>query len=91
MQFEWDETKSEKSRRERDIGFAFAALIFEGPVLEWCDIREIWGEPRIVAVGAVEGAILAVVYTERGDVRRIFSARPARKKERESWQWFVRL
>jgi uncharacterized DUF497 family protein len=89
MLFEWDDAKSEKNRRERGFGFDFAALIFEGPVIEWCDVREVWGEPRIVAVGQVEGIILAVVYTDRGDTRRIISARRARKKEGKLWQSFA--
>ncbi|HEY7300595.1 MAG TPA: BrnT family toxin [Xanthobacteraceae bacterium] len=87
MEFEWDETKSERNRRERGFDFERAALIFEGPVIEWCDIRKDWGEPRILAVGVVEGDTLAVIYTERGQLRRIISARKARKKERELWHW----
>ena len=89
MDFEWDEAKSERNSRERGFGFDLAALIFEGPVIEWCDVREDWGETRIVAVGAVREAILAVVHTERGGVQRIISARRARKKEVELWRWSV--
>ena len=89
MEFEWDEAKSERNFRERGFGYDAAALIFEGPVIEWCDIREKWSETRIVAVGSTDGKILAVIYTDRGDVRRIISARRARKKECELWQSFV--
>ena len=91
MDFEWDEDKSEKNRRERGFGFDAAAMIFDGPVIEWCDIREGWGEARIVAVGSVSGMVIATIYTDRGMVRRIISARRARKKEVELWQWSVRL
>jgi uncharacterized DUF497 family protein len=91
MDFEWDTAKSSCNFDERGFGFDAAALIFVGPVIEWCDVREVWGEARIVAVGAVEEMILAVVYTDRGDVRRIISARRARKKEIELWQWCVNL
>jgi uncharacterized DUF497 family protein len=87
MEFEWDQAKSERNRRERGFNFERAALIFQGPVIEWCDIRKDWGEPRIVAIGVVEDDILAVIYTKRGEVRRIISARKARKKERELWHW----
>jgi uncharacterized DUF497 family protein len=80
--FEWDQAKSDRNLRERGFGFDAAALIFEGPVIEWCDIRETWGEIRIVAIG------IAVVYTERGEVRRIISARKARRKERALWRLF---
>ncbi len=90
MQFEWDEAKSEKSRRERGLGFDSVTVVFEGPTLEWCDIRQEWGEARVVAVGLVDGIVLAVVYTDRADVRRILSARRARRKERELWQWSVK-
>jgi len=89
MDFEWDGAKSEKNHRERGFGFDLAALIFEGPVIEWCDVREVWGEARMVAVGSVADAILAVVYADRGSVRRIISARRAREKEAELWQWSV--
>ena len=91
MQFEWDRAKSDRNVQERGFGFDFGALIFDGPFVEWCDIRAVWGESRVVAVGAVDGLVLAVVYTDRGDVRRIFSARRARKKERELWHWFASL
>ena len=91
MLFEWDEAKSEKNRRERGFGFDVAALIFDGPVIEWCDIREPWGETRTVAIGSVEGRVRAVVYTDRDGVRRIISARRARKKEEEFWHWCVNL
>jgi len=89
MEFEWDEAKSERNFRERGFGYDHAALIFDGPVIEWCDIREEWLEVRIVAVGSVGRNILTVVYTDRDNVRRIISARRARKKEVELWQSFA--
>lgn len=91
MDFEWDAAKSRRNAQDRGFGFDAAALIFEGPVIEWCDVRDTWGEPRVVAVGSVGGVVLAVVYTNRGDARRIISARRARKKETELWQWCVNL
>ena len=91
VEFEWDETKSKRNLEGRGFGYDAAALIFEGPVIEWCDVREAWGEARVVAVGSVNGVLLAVVYTDRGDVRRIISARKARKKESELWQWSINL
>jgi len=87
MQFEWDEAKSEKTRQLRGFGFDVASRIFDGLTIEWCDIREAWGETRVVALGAVEELVLAVIYTDRGDIRRIITARLARKKEEEQWLW----
>jgi uncharacterized DUF497 family protein len=68
VEFEWDEAKSEKNVRARKLDFAFATLIFDGPVLEKIDDRADYGETRIRAIGAAEGEILFVVYTYRGQL-----------------------
>lgn len=90
MEFEWDEAKSEWTRRERGFGFDLAIEIFDGPVVEWEDCRRDWGEVRTAAVGVVNGRFLTVIYTMRGDKRRIISARVSRKKEKERWESFAR-
>ncbi len=81
MQFEWDDAKSDRCRRERGFGFDFAALIFEGDTLELTDSRHNYGETRIIALGRVDGVHLVVVYVWRNGVRRIISARRAKKGE----------
>ena len=86
MEFDWDEAKSERNRLERGFGFDFAALIFEGQTIEWPDDRVDYGEHRVRAIGGVETEILHVVYTDRGDVRRIVSARKASRRERTQWR-----
>ena len=90
MIFEWDEAKHAENLRKRGFGFDDASLIFDGPVLESLDERRDYGEVRIRAVGETNGRVLAVVYTDRGEARRIISARPANRKERQQWQSFVR-
>jgi uncharacterized DUF497 family protein len=90
MEFEWDEDKHHRNCSERGFGFDFAALIFAGPVIEKRDHRRDYGELRILALGEAEGVVLAVIYTDREDVRRIISARRASKKERAEWQSFAR-
>ena len=90
MEFEWDETKNERNRREWNLDFATAALIFEGPVQTTLDDRYDYGEERIIALGEVDDEVLVVVYTDRGEVRRIISARRASSKERETWRLFAR-
>lgn len=85
MLFDWDDLKDAKTRRERGYGFADAALIFEGRVVEWEDRRRDYGETRMVAVGRVGTRFLTVVYVDRGDLRRIISAWPSNRKEREQW------
>lgn len=90
MEFEWNSAKSERTHRERGFGFDVAVRMFAGRVVEWEDRREDWGEARIVAVGVVDQRFLTLVYTDRGEVRRIISARPSRKQEKERWLSFER-
>jgi uncharacterized DUF497 family protein len=85
MEFAWDEAKSDRNFHTRGFGFDFAALIFRGPVLEAADTRADYGKQRIRAIGEVEGFVLTVIYTDRGDTRRIISARLANRKERALW------
>jgi uncharacterized protein len=90
MEFEWDDAKSERNRRERGFDFATAALIFAGPVQTIVDERRDYGEERIIAIGEIDGEVLVLVYTDGGQVRRIISARRANRKERETWRLFAK-
>ena len=83
MDYEWDEAKSEETRRERGLPFDLAVLLFDGPVLVRVDDRVDYGEVRLLALGEVGGVVLMCVYTETGDRRRIISLRRANRKERD--------
>ena len=85
MEFEWDEVKDARNHRERGIGFADGTRIFAGKVVEQIDDRRDYGEERLKATGAYGHALLTVVYTQRGDIRRIISVRLASRKERMQW------
>lgn len=86
MDFEWDLTKSQRNEADRGLPFELAILMFDGPVLERVDERRGYGEVRVRAIAAVEGAVLHCVYTMRGDVRRIISVRYADRKERDAYR-----
>ena len=75
MVFEWDARKNAVNHAKHGIDFADASRMFEGSVLERLDDREDNGETRVAAVGATDGRTLFVVYTMRGETRRIISAR----------------
>ncbi len=53
--------------------------------IEWFDDREPYGEDRFAIIGMVEGRLLYVAYTMRGDVIRIISARGAEPYERRRY------
>jgi uncharacterized protein len=74
MGFEWDEQKRLDNLEEHKVDFADAALIFENPVIEAEDTRADYGESRIRTLGYVNNDYYVVVYTWRGNNRRIISA-----------------
>jgi uncharacterized protein len=85
VEFEWDEAKHRRNLAERGLGFDYASQVLEGGRIEWADQRKEYGEIRTCALGQVGTDILLVVYTMRGETRRIISARPANRKERSRW------
>jgi|SRR5580658_1621716 uncharacterized protein len=89
MRFEWDDAKSGRALSERGFGFDYAARIFLGLTLEKQDTRRDYGEVRMQAVGQAGEDVLFVVYTDRGDIRHIISARLASRRERRSWRSFA--
>jgi uncharacterized protein len=84
--FEWDDAKNEKTLRERGLDFDRASRIFQNDVVEKEDTRTNYGEVRIRATGKVGDDFIAVVYTWRGDRRRIISSRFAKRRERDGYR-----
>ena len=86
MDFEWDRAKSQRNESERRLPFELAALLFDGPTIEFADERRHYGETRIRVIGVVGSITLHCVYTQRGEVRRIISLRYANRKERDAYR-----
>ncbi len=86
MAFECDAAKNAANIAKHGIDFEDAIRIFDGPVLEKADDRRNYGEVRIIAFGVVDDRELAVVYTMRGERRRIISARRAHSSERKAYR-----
>ena len=86
MLFEWDEAKSAANASMRGLPFDLAILLFDGPTLEIVDHRKDYGETRIRALGRVGNLVLACVYTDRAETRRIISLRHASRKERDAYR-----
>ena len=85
MDFEWDTAKEQANRKKHGIDFRTAAKVFLDPsVIEFDDLGAT-GEPRFNAIGLVDGRMLFVTYTVRGDVIRIISARGAEPHEKRKY------
>ena len=73
--FEWDLEKDRENRRKHGVAFAVAQLAFADSrrvIAE--DLSHSAGEERYYCLGRVEGGVLTVRFTFRGDVIRIFGA-----------------
>jgi uncharacterized protein len=84
--FTWDPDKNEENKRRHGIAFEDAISTFDGPTIEDFDRREDYGEDRWILTGFLQGVVVVVVYTERGDVTRIISARKAKLYERKEFE-----
>ncbi|HEY2012812.1 MAG TPA: BrnT family toxin [Bryobacteraceae bacterium] len=90
MEFEWDPDKAQSNLVKHHVGFELAARVFLDPNrIETFDGREDYGEDRWKTVGLVEPALLAVVYTVRGEddkIIRLISARKADSYEQAQYR-----
>ncbi|MGK7932340.1 MAG: BrnT family toxin [Microcystaceae cyanobacterium] len=83
--FEWDENKRQANIEKHGIDFARIARIFTHPIVEWADNRRDYGETRMILLGVVDNRVLCMVYTMRGSICRIISARKANQNERRAY------
>ncbi len=85
MEYEWDETKNAVNRRKHGIGFeamdGFAWEYALGPEIQYSD-----GEEREFWVGPIGQELFALALTERENVTRVISLRPASKHEKRDWR-----
>jgi len=84
--FEWDDDKARANLAKHKIAFEGAKQVFDDP--DWTDDPDDtldYGEERYLAVGLVNGVPIAVLYTFRGDRRRLISARRATRTEEKNY------
>lgn len=77
----WDEAKRRRNLREHGLDFAGCEVLFDGVVSIGEDVREAYGERRMDAIGWLHGALVILIYTERGDDIHVISLRKATKHE----------
>jgi uncharacterized protein len=82
MEFEWDENKNRKNMEKHHVDFDQAKTIFDDSSAIEIEANH-GGEYRIIRIGkSATKFILLVVYTFRGLIVRLISARQANKDER---------
>ena len=77
----WDESKRQLNLQNHGLDFVGCEAVFDSPVFAWDDDREAYGELRINLLGWLNGIVVYLTYTERGDDLHIISLRKAEKHE----------
>jgi uncharacterized DUF497 family protein len=85
VEFDWDPRKAASNFAKHGVDFAEAIDVFDDPHLRTLVEGRIISETRYRSVGVVNGMILFVVHTFRGEVCRIISARRANRRERTAY------
>ena len=85
-QFEWDDAKATQNLRKHGVPFEAAREAFRDAfAIEWEDDRQGVTEARFALLGMVDGRLLYVGFTMRGERIRIISARGAEPLERRRY------
>lgn len=85
MQIEFDTDKRSKTLAERGLDFARAGEVFAGVTVTIEDVRQNYGEARFTTIGTLDGRSIVLVWTPRGEARRIISMRKANEREIEKY------
>ena len=86
MGFEWDRNKAIANIQKHGIDFADAVTVFDDLNAVTIDDPDYEEQGFITIAMDALGRILVVVYTLRGDIIRLISARKATKKERKQYE-----
>ncbi len=81
MEIEYDARKNGVNFAKHGVTLDEATEVWNGVVVN-ISAKNVEGEKRTKTLGAIEGAIYAVIWTERNGKRRLISARKATEKGR---------
>jgi uncharacterized DUF497 family protein len=89
LRFEWGKDKAAANLKKHGVSFEEASTVFSDPLAYIFDDEEhSEEEAREIIIGhSANNRLLLTCFVERAeDVIRIFSARPATKKERKDYE-----
>ena len=85
MEISYDSEKRDLTLARRGLDFADAAQVFAGTALTIEDDRRDYGEARYQTLGLLNGRLVMVVWTPRGETRHVFSMRKANEREKKRY------
>lgn len=81
MTISFDPAKRDETLAERGLDFADAEVVFAGLTLTLPDLRHDYGEDRFQTYGLLDGRLVMVVWTRRGEDRHVMSMRKCNERE----------
>ncbi|MBF0266279.1 MAG: BrnT family toxin [Gammaproteobacteria bacterium] len=85
MIIEYDHNKRNITLAERGLDFAHCDQLFDAPHIDIIDNRFKYGEQRVITYGFMDEREVVVVWTQRGEKRRIISMRKANEREQKTF------
>jgi len=85
MEISYDREKRAQTLKHRGLDFDDAERIFAGTVLTIEDDRHDYGEMRYQTLGLLNGRLVMVVWTPRGEARHVISMRKANEREKRRY------
>lgn len=85
MKISYDGSKRDKTLGERGLDFKDAVQVFAAPTVTFVDDRWDYKEVRWLTIGRLSERMVAVVWTQRGDVRHIISMRKCNEREQQKF------
>lgn len=82
MSIEYDENKRAVTLAKRGLDFEDTRKVFAGRTISQIDNRKDYDEERIITAGKLNGRHVVIVWTARGENRRIISMRYANEREK---------
>ena len=79
MIFEWDDEKRLRNIEKHGIDCQIAQRVFDGRLVVEVDARY-EDEPRFLTIAALDDIFVTIVWTWRGAIRLIISARRSRRE-----------
>lgn len=81
MWLEFDPEKRAHTLAARGLDMAACGAVFESVCLTFPDMRRDYGEGRYITIGFLNRRMVVLVWTQRGQARRIISLRKANERE----------
>ena len=86
MEITFDPAKRDLTLKHRGLDFARAGEVFAGRTATIVGNRLDYGEARFITAGVLDNRVVVMVWTQRGEARRIISMRHCHAKEEEIWR-----